>query len=48
MMEQLKLNLFSREAGDRSKIAVYTTNDNVDPIGSCVGPKGSQCTQCCQ
>jgi len=32
----------SREAGDRSKIAVYTTNENVDPIGACVGPKGSR------
>ena len=32
----------SREAGDRSKIAVYTTNPNVDPIGACVGPKGSR------
>lgn len=32
----------SREAGDRSKIAVYTSNENVDPIGACVGPKGSR------
>jgi len=32
----------SREAGDRSKIAVYTSNDNIDPIGACVGPKGSR------
>lgn len=32
----------SREAGDRSKIAVYTSNENIDPIGACVGPKGSR------
>lgn len=38
----VEIKSVSREAGDRSKIAVYTTNDNVDPIGSCVGPKGSR------
>ena len=32
----------SREAGERSKIAVYTTADDIDPIGSCVGPKGTR------
>ncbi len=30
----------AREAGARSKIAVYSKNENVDPVGSCVGPKG--------
>lgn len=30
----------SREAGSRTKIAVYSRDDNVDPIGSCIGPKG--------
>lgn len=38
----VEIKSVSREAGDRSKIAVYTTNENVDPIGSCVGPKGSR------
>ena len=38
----VEIKSVSREAGARSKIAVYTTNDNVDPIGSCVGPKGSR------
>lgn len=38
----VEIKSVSREAGDRSKIAVYTTNDNVDPIGACVGPKGSR------
>ena len=30
----------AREAGIRSKIAVYSENSNVDPIGSCIGEKG--------
>jgi len=32
----------AREAGSRSKIAVYSRNEDVDPIGSCVGPKGAR------
>jgi len=32
----------SREAGDRSKIAVAATNSNIDPIGACVGQKGTR------
>ena len=32
----------SREPGERSKIAVYTSNPDIDPIGSCVGPKGTR------
>lgn len=32
----------SREAGARSKIAVYSRDSNVDPVGACVGPKGSR------
>lgn len=30
----------SREAGARSKVAVYSTNPNVDPVGACIGEKG--------
>ena len=29
-----------REAGYRTKIAVYTTNKNLDPVGACVGNRG--------
>ena len=29
-----------REAGQRAKIAVYSENKNIDPVGSCVGSKG--------
>lgn len=32
----------SREAGSRSKIAVYSKDPNVDPLGACVGFKGSR------
>ena len=32
----------AREAGIRSKIAVYSENPNVDPIGSCIGEKGTR------
>ena len=32
----------AREVGARSKVAVYSTNSNVDPIGACIGEKGSR------
>ena len=32
----------AREPGQRSKIAVYTTDERVDPIGACIGPRGSR------
>ena len=32
----------AREAGSRTKIAVWSNDPNVDPIGSCVGPKGQR------
>lgn len=38
----VEIKSVSREAGDRSKIAVYTSHENIDPIGACVGPKGSR------
>lgn len=31
-----------REAGSRSKIAVYAMDETVDPVGACVGPKGQR------
>lgn len=36
----VELKSVAREAGARSKIAVYSKNENVDPVGACVGPKG--------
>ena len=32
----------AREAGDRSKVAVRSTDPNIDPVGTCVGPKGQR------
>ena len=31
-----------REAGTRTKIAVYSTDPNIDPVGSCVGQRGTR------
>jgi len=36
----VEIRSVAREAGYRSKIAVYSRNHEVDPVGSCVGPKG--------
>ncbi|WP_249030457.1 transcription termination factor NusA [Tannockella kyphosi] len=38
----VEIKSVSREPGERTKMAVYTANENIDPIGSCVGPKGSR------
>lgn len=32
----------AREAGNRTKIAVYSENSNVDPIGACIGERGTR------
>ena len=36
----IEIKNISRDAGSRSKVAVYSTNENIDPVGSCVGQKG--------
>ncbi|MEW6424569.1 MAG: transcription termination factor NusA [Bacillota bacterium] len=36
----VELKAIAREPGYRSKIAVYSTDENVDPVGACVGSKG--------
>ncbi len=38
----VEIKSISREAGSRTKIAVYSTKDEVDPVGSCVGHNGSR------
>jgi transcription termination/antitermination protein NusA len=38
----VEIKAVSREAGDRSKIAVYSADKDVDPVGACVGPRGSR------
>ena len=32
----------AREAGDRSKVAVASKDPNIDPVGTCVGPRGAR------
>lgn len=32
----------ARQAGERSKVAVYSEDPNVDPAGACIGPNGSR------
>ncbi len=36
----VQIKAIAREPGSRSKIAVWTDDDNIDPVGSCVGQKG--------
>lgn len=38
----VEIKAIAREAGSRSKIAVMSTQDGIDPIGSCVGQRGSR------
>lgn len=38
----VEIKSIAREAGDRSKISVVAHNEDVDPVGSCVGAKGAR------
>lgn len=38
----VKIHAIAREAGGRSKVAVSSSQDNVDPIGSCIGQRGTR------
>ena len=38
----VEIKAVAREAGSRSKVAVSAQNENIDPIGSCVGQRGSR------
>jgi len=38
----VEIRSIAREAGNRTKIAVSSTDPDVEPIGACVGPKGSR------
>lgn len=38
----VQIKSVSREAGSRTKMAVHSVEENVDPIGACVGPKGQR------
>ena len=36
----IEIKSVSRDPGNRCKVAVYSPNENIDPVGSCVGQKG--------
>ena len=38
----VEVKSIAREAGSRTKMAVWSNDENVDPIGACVGPKGER------
>lgn len=38
----VEIRSIAREPGARSKIAVYSADEHLDPVGACVGPKGSR------
>ena len=42
--DQVEIKSIAREAGSRSKIAVSSSAEGIDPIGSCVGQKGTRVT----
>lgn len=38
----VEIKAIAREAGERTKIAVFSKNADIDPIGACIGPRGSR------
>ena len=38
----VEVRSIAREAGSRTKMAVWSADENIDPIGACVGPKGQR------
>jgi N utilization substance protein A len=38
----VEIKSIAREAGSRTKMAVYTEDENIDPVGACVGTRGSR------
>ena len=38
----IEIKAIAREAGSRSKIAVYSLEEGIDPVGSCIGPRSAR------
>lgn len=38
----VEIKAVSREAGSRTKIAVYSSAQDIDPVGACIGPRGGR------
>ena len=39
---EVEIKSIAREAGSRTKLAVWSAVENVDPVGACVGPRGGR------
>lgn len=44
----VQIKSISREAGSRSKVAVYSTDKNVDAVGACIGPSRKRISKICE
>ncbi len=43
----VEVKSIAREAGSRTKIAVFSTDESVDPVGACIGAKGQRIAHIC-
>ena len=43
----VEIKSIAREAGSRTKIAVWSSNEEVDPVGACIGAKGMRIANVC-
>lgn len=39
---EVEIKSVAREAGSRTKLAVHAVDENLDPVGTCVGPRGAR------
>ena len=39
---EVEIKSIAREAGSRAKLAVHAVDENLDPVGTCVGPRGAR------
>ena len=39
---EVEIKSIAREAGSRTKLAVHAVDENLDPVGTCVGPRGGR------
>ena len=44
----VEVKAIAREAGSRTKIAVYSHDENVDPVGACIGTRGMRISKICE
>ena len=44
----VEVKAIAREAGSRTKIAVFSQDENVDPVGACIGARGMRIAKVCE